>query len=307
MPLSVTIATGNGPHGTHGAERASGREEPTGGCSEVVSARSRPPVTTPLREPHGGHVMLSAPTTIRSGHDTDGDIDAYGVSEFARLHPRLVAIAHRIVGSRTEAEDIVQDAWLRWQTYDRTTVLNSTAFLVTTTTRLAINAAQSARARRESSVGHWLHEPVATSDDPALGAERREALELGIRLLLQRLSSTERAAYVLRRAFDYPYAEIATMLQLTEANARQLVSRASKHLAAGQRHPTDRAEQERLLRAFVAAAHDGDVAALERLFAGVTTGSPSCRHPEIGRESVSKPRLLVRSSPAARPPRRRGR
>jgi RNA polymerase sigma-70 factor (ECF subfamily) len=186
---------------------------------------------------------------------------------FAHARPRLLGIAYRILGSWAEAEDIVQDAWLRWQTYDRSIVLNSTAFLVTTTTRLAINAAQSARARRESYVGRWLSEPVDISDDPAMGAEQSEALELGVLLLLERLSPTERAAYVLRQAFDYPYSQIAGMLQLTEVNTRQLVSRASKHIAAERRHSVSTAEQQRLMNAFVAAARRGDVTALENLFA----------------------------------------
>jgi RNA polymerase sigma-70 factor (ECF subfamily) len=188
-------------------------------------------------------------------------------SDFTLLRPRLLGIAYRILGSWTEADDIVQDAWLRWQTYDRSTVLNPTAFLVTTTTRLAINATQSARARHETYVGRRFPEPGDTTDDPALGAERSEALERGILLLLQRLSPTERAAYVLRQAFDYPYSQIAGTLELTEANARQLVSRAGKHIAAERRQPANRAELERLVHAFVAAARHGDVAALKGLLA----------------------------------------
>src|SRR5262245_36681288 len=108
---------------------------------------------------------------------------------FGLIRPRLLVIAHRIVGSWTEAEDVVQDAWVRWQTYDRSLVRNSTAFLVTTTTRLAITAAQSARARHESYVGCWTREPVDPRDDPCIGAERSEALELAIVLLLKRLSA----------------------------------------------------------------------------------------------------------------------
>jgi RNA polymerase sigma-70 factor, ECF subfamily len=105
--------------------------------------------------------------------------------------------------SAAEAEDIVHDAWLRWQAADRSVVLNAQAFLATTTTRLAINFAQSARSRRETYVGPWLPEPVDTSADPALGAERGEAVELAVLLLLEKLSPKERAAYVLREAFDY--------------------------------------------------------------------------------------------------------
>ena len=213
--------------------------------------------------------MPTAPTTtIRSDRALidEGCLDD-AVTEFGRVRPRLLGIAYRILGNWTEAEDIIQDAWLRWQTYDRSRVVNSTAFLVTTTTRLALNAAQSARVRRESYVGRWLPESVDTGDDPTLGAERTEALELGILLLLQRLSPTERAAYVLRQAFDYPYSQIAEVLQTSEANARQLVSRAGKHLAEEPRQSATRSEQIRLVHAFVSASQRGEVAPLEHLFA----------------------------------------
>ena len=137
--------------------------------------------------------------------------------------------------SATEAEDLVQDVWLRWQGTDRSMVHNPGAFLATTTTRLAINELQSARARRETYIGPWLPEPVDTSADPFLGAERGEALELAVLMLMERLTPTERAAYVLREAFDYPYAQIADIRQSTEAAVRQQVSRARKVVAGASR------------------------------------------------------------------------
>ena len=155
-----------------------------------------------------------------------------GAAAFTRVRRRLFCIAHRVLGNWTEAEDVVQDAWLRWQGCDRSTVLNPTAFLVTATTRLAINAAECARARRESYVGEWTPEPVDAAADPASQAVRSNELELGMLLMTERLTSTERAAYVLREAFDYPYPRIAGMLRLSEANTRQLVCRAGKKLAA---------------------------------------------------------------------------
>jgi RNA polymerase sigma-70 factor (ECF subfamily) len=155
------------------------------------------------------------------------------LSAFMTVRPRLYAIAYRMLRSAAEAEDLVQDVWVRWQTADRTVVRDAAAFLATTTTRLAINVMQSARSRRETSVGSWLSEPVDTSADPRLGAERGEALALGVRVLLKRLSPTERAAYVLREAFDYPYRDIAKALRLGEANARQVVTRARQHVADG--------------------------------------------------------------------------
>jgi RNA polymerase sigma-70 factor (ECF subfamily) len=185
---------------------------------------------------------------------------------FVGVRPRLFGIAYRMLGTVDEAEDVVQEAWIRWQTTDRDVVLDPPAFLATTTTRLAINATQSARARRETYVGPWLPEPIDTSADPRLGAERGEALELAVLMLLEKLPPLERAAYVLREAFDLSYAEIADMIQVSEANARQLATRARKHLAAEHRTSVTAHEQRRLLGAFLAAAQAGDRSSLERLF-----------------------------------------
>ncbi|MFH8738372.1 RNA polymerase sigma-70 factor [Streptomyces sp. NBC_01003] len=187
------------------------------------------------------------------------------VSVFVGLRPRLFGIAYRVLGSAVEAEDVVQEVWLRWQKTDRSVVVSPAAFLSSTTTRLAINVAQSARVRRETYIGPWLPEPVDTSSDPEVGAQRAEALELAILLVLEKLTPTERAAYVLREAFDYAYAEIAEILQLTVVNVRKIVSRARTHLGAEQRGSVDAAEHRRLLETFVAAAQNGDIASLEAL------------------------------------------
>lgn len=218
-----------------------------------------------------------------------------GLSQFVAARPRLFGIAYRMLGSAAEAEDVVQDVWLRWQTADRSVVRNPQAFLATTTTRLAINVLESARSRRESYVGPWLPEPVDTSADAGLGAERNEALEFAVLLLLEKLSPKERAAYVLREAFDYPYQEIAEILKLNEANIRQLVTRARKHIADGRRVPVVPHEQERLLGAFVTAAQNGDLAALEGLFAADVVSYAdggglvrAARSPVVGRERVAK-------------------
>jgi RNA polymerase sigma-70 factor (ECF subfamily) len=179
----------------------------------------------------------------------------------------LVTIAARVVGNRAEAEDIVQDVWVRWQTCDRGTVVNPTAFLVAATTRMAINVTRSARARHESCARRSVPEPADARADPTTGPEQRDSLRVGLTLVVERLTPAERGAYVLRHAFDYSYAEIARLLRTTEANARQLVSRAGKRMStAGCRHaPT--AEPERLLGAFVSAAAHGDVTGLEAMFA----------------------------------------
>jgi len=186
-----------------------------------------------------------------------------GLSAFTSVRPRLFGIAYRMLGSAGEAEDIVQDVWLRWQSTNRSVIANPSAYLATTTTRLCINAATCARARRETYVGPWLPEPVDTSADPCLGAERDEALKLAVLVLLEKLSPTERGAYVLREE--------------------------------GRRTTVSSAEQGRLLAAFLDAARQGDMAALEGLFAeDVTSYSDgggmvrAARIPVVGRERVAK-------------------
>lgn len=217
------------------------------------------------------------------------------LAAFQAVRGRLFGIAYRMVGSATEAEDIVQDAWIRWQGTDRTVVLDPPAFLATATTRLAINALQSARAQRETYIGPWLPEPVDTSADPTLGAERAEALGFAVLVMLEKLTPTERAAYVLREAFAYPYEQIREIVQVSEPAARQLVSRARKHLTGDARREVSQSEQRRLLSAFLTAAKTGDLVELERLFAedvvSYTDGGGRVRaskFPVVGRLRVAK-------------------
>ncbi|MFI0511024.1 RNA polymerase sigma-70 factor [Streptomyces sp. WSLK1-5] len=219
---------------------------------------------------------------------------AEAVTTFVELRPRLFGIAYRVLGSATEAEDVVQEAWLRWQRTDRSAVHSPAAFLSSTTTRLAINVAQSARVRRETYIGPWLPEPIDTSLDAVAGAERAEALELALLLVLQKLTPTERAAYVLREAFEYGYSEIAEILRLTPVNARKIVSRARKHLTDEERDSVDVQEHRRLLDAFVAAAQEGDVASLEALLTpdavSLSDGNGlrgAARVPVVGRARVA--------------------
>ena len=225
---------------------------------------------------------------------------------FAEVRPRLFGIAYRLLGSWTEAEDVVQETWLRWQGTDRDVVRTPAAFLATTTTRLALNVAQSAHARRETYIGPWLPEPVDTSADPTIGAERDEAVELAVLLLLEKLTPTERAAYVLRESFSYPYPEIAEILQLSPANVRQLVSRARKHLATARREPVEPGTHRRLLEAFVRAAQTGDLVGLERVLAedAVSWSDGNgvrgvARRPVVGRVVVA--RFVAAFRPRFRP------
>lgn len=222
------------------------------------------------------------------------DLDA-AAAVFAGERRRLFGIAYRMLGTVADAEDIVQEAWIRWQHTDRSAVKEPAAFLTTVTTRLCINEAKSAHSRRETYIGPWLPEPVNTEDDPLLGAERGEALQFAVLLLLEKLTPTERAAYVLREALDYPYERIAVIVRSTAPAARQLVSRARKHLSGSRRTEVPASEHRRLLETFLTAAKSGDVGALEDLFASdvvsYTDGNGvklAARVPVRGRERVAK-------------------
>ena len=185
------------------------------------------------------------------------------VALFQAARPRLFGVAYRVLGSASEAEDVVQETWFRWHGTDRDKVRDVTAFLATTTMRLAINVLQSAHARREMHVDTWLVDQIDAAADPPADAEQREVLGAGVRVLMHKLSPAERAAYVLREAFDYPYGHIAQVLALSEANARQLVTRARRRLCGEHRRPVAAADHQRLLDAIVAAAQTGDLAPLE--------------------------------------------
>jgi RNA polymerase sigma-70 factor (ECF subfamily) len=199
--------------------------------------------------------------------DRAGEMSEAHAALFQTARPRLFGIAYRVLGSANEADDVVQETWIRWQGTDRSKIRDAAAFLATATTRLAINVAQSARARRETHIGPRLVDPVDAAANPSLDAEQSEALESAVLMLLQKLSPDERAAYVLREAFDYPYRHISHVFSLSEANARQLVTRARRRLCGGHRRPVGATEHQRLLDAFVAAAQTGDLARLEQLLA----------------------------------------
>ena len=192
--------------------------------------------TTPL--------LQTAPSVRLDAQNSDPDD---GVSVFISVRSRLFGIAYRMLGNAAEAEDIVQEVWLRWQSTNRSVVENAAAFLATTTTRLCINLAQSARTRRETCIETWLSEPVDDSCDPARSVEREQELKLAAVMLLEKLSPAERAVYLLREAFDYPYRQIAEMLCMEEANVRQLSCRARKRLADCRRMRSVAGEQEHRL------------------------------------------------------------
>ncbi|MEU1205324.1 sigma-70 family RNA polymerase sigma factor [Nocardia sp. NPDC005825] len=211
-------------------------------------------------------------------------------TDFHGLRPRLFGIAYRMLGRVADAEDVVQDVWLRWQNADRSQVRDRVAFLVTITTRLTLNAAGSARARREIPVDHWLPGQALTAEDPSMLSERSTDLENAVLLLLQRLSPNERAVFVLREAFDYPFRDIADRLGISEANARQMARRARTHLGQPRHVPVQRTARDRLMKAFLAAARDGEVGHLERLLTKDAMSAPTrARHTRSPRVEAAVP------------------
>jgi len=189
--------------------------------------------------------------------------------ELEALRRHGFGVAYRMLGSVSEAEDVAQEALLRL-THQEGPIDEPAAWMTTVATRLSINILKSARARRESYVGPWLPEPLV--EDPAPGpasrAELADSLSLALLVLLERLTPVERAAYLLREVFGYEYAEVAAVIERTEVNSRQLVTRARKHLEASRpRFDADEAAREALLERFLAAAEEGDMEALEELLA----------------------------------------
>lgn len=228
--------------------------------------------------------------------------------EFTAHRGRLFGLAYRMLGSAEEAEDAVQDAYLRWSGAERATIAHPGAWLAKVVTHLCLNRLTSARATRERYVGPWLPEPVLTGAGvpgaPGVGplesAERRDDVSTALLLLLERLTPAERAVYVLREAFGYPHREIAGVLDLGEANCRQLYGRAARRVAApgedgapARFDPPAPERRRALVESFVTAAREGDLAGLEKVLAAdVVWWSDgggrvsSARRPVRGRDAV---------------------
>jgi RNA polymerase sigma-70 factor (ECF subfamily) len=189
--------------------------------------------------------------------------------EFEELRPLLFSIAYRIIGSVTEAEDAVQETWLRYQE-SPTTPDSAKAFLSTVVTRISIDVLRSARVRREAYVGEWFPEPLLADpyEDPQRSAELADSVSMAALLLLERLSPLERAVFVLREVFGFGFAEIASAVGRSEAACRQLGARARRHMDDGRpRFEADRREREKLAARFFDALRDGDVDRLQGLLA----------------------------------------
>ncbi|MFI1283377.1 RNA polymerase sigma-70 factor [Streptomyces sp. NPDC020858] len=225
-------------------------------------------------------------------------------ADFEEHRPRMFGIAYRMLGSAAEAEDAVQDAYLRWAAADREDVEHPGAWLAKVVTNLCLNSLTSARARREAYVGPWLPEPVLTADGtlgPLQSAEQRDCVSMALLVLLEQLTPVERAVYVLREAFAYGHREIAGLLDLTEANCRQLYRRAAGRVAADRaaapepRFDADPERWQSLVETFLTAARDGDLARLEGLLTAdvryVSDGGGvvgAALRPVLGRDKVAR-------------------
>jgi RNA polymerase sigma-70 factor (ECF subfamily) len=207
--------------------------------------------------------------------------------EFQELRPLLFSIAYRILGSVGEAEDAVQETWLRYEG-SAAEPRSVKAYLSTTVTRIAIDVLRSARVRREQYVGDWLPEPLLDDpyDDPARVAELADSVSMAALLLLERLSPLERAVFVLREVFDFGFPEVASAVGRSETACRQLASRARRHMAAGRpRFAADRHEREQLASRFFDALRDGDIDGLQGLLASDVSmvGDGGGKAPQLAR------------------------
>ena len=234
----------------------------------------------------GNRAILGQSSAAAGGHagTRRSVLETMDIEDSFQTHrPRLFALAYRLLGSRADAEDVVQDAWLRWHQADRAAIRDPEAWLVTATTRLGIDRLRAVRARREHYPGPWLPEPVRIEQDeaanaaiddggadpgadPAGAAERAEQVSLAFLAVLERLGPEERAAFLLREVFDYEHARIAQLLGRNEAACRQMVHRARERVAAARpRFEVAPQQHRRLLERFMDAASRGDRGALEAL------------------------------------------
>jgi RNA polymerase sigma-70 factor (TIGR02957 family) len=214
---------------------------------------------------------------------------------FAAARPLLFTVAYEVLGSAAEAEDVVQDTWLRWSSADRGDVRDPKAYLVRITTNLALNRLRAARARRETYVGPWLPEPLLTSPDVAEEVEVAEAVSMALLVVLETLSPLERAVFVLREVFGFSHAEVAEALDRSEATVRQLAHRAREHVEARRpRFAADARTRREATERFTAATLTGDVEALMATLApGVTLLTDGGGRTKAARRPIIGPRKVA--------------
>lgn len=229
----------------------------------------------PAREPRVNNEVGAECLDSGGAVGWDGPVatDSARTDEFEQHRGVLTGVAYRMLGRISDAEDVVQEAWLRWNAESRADVRVPRAYLVRITTRLAIDRLRQSRTRRETYVGPWLPEPVVTDFGPAVPdtaerAELADSVSLAVLVVLESLSPLERAVFVLREAFGFPFGEIATVLERSEASVRQLATRARRHVEERRpRYDVDPAERRDLTERFLAAAAGGDFDALLALLA----------------------------------------
>ncbi|HVH21081.1 MAG TPA: RNA polymerase sigma factor SigJ, partial [Pseudonocardia sp.] len=231
-------------------------------------------------------------------------MDEPATAAFARERALLIGVAYRMLGSVNDAEDVVQEAWLRWARVDTGTVADPRAFLVRTVTRLAIDRLRRIKARRETYVGPWLPEPLLTGPDavaepvadPAADVDRAESVSMAMLVVLETLSPLERSVFVLHEAFGYPYADIGEMLGRNPATVRQLAHRAREHVQARRpRFEADATKRRAMTERFLQASLDGDMNSLLELLAPEATlwadgggKAKAPRRPIVGRDKIAR-------------------
>ena len=260
-----------------------------GRCGDVTFRAARIVTTVTSRSDEGENVSVASMSESTS------------VEAFEAHRPLLISVTYRMLGSLAEAEDVVQEAWLRWDRTDRTDIANVRAFLVRMTTRLAIDRLRRLKARRESYIGPWLPEPVLVERDVAEDIELAESVSLALLVVLETLSPLERAVFVLREAFGHSHAEIGEIIGRNEATVRQLARRARGHVEEGRaRFDADQTTRQRVTEQFLAACNNGDLNALMAVLApGVTLYADSGgrvrapRRPIEGADKVARFFLAV--------------
>ena len=273
---AVSDRAGCGQPGSGGrAVRRSGEriggagEEPDGRCDEAVAEAG----TTTRREArsvvvsqsgvlHGLTVRVLGAMAKSAEHDSMAGDDAARLAAFDQYRSLLFSVAYRMLGSVADAEDMLQETFIRWQQAPEEEIRSPRAFLVTIISRLCINQLQSARVQREEYVGQWLPEPIVTGpgSDPLELVRVDESLSMAFLVLLERLTPVERAVFLLREVFEYEYAEIATVLGESEANCRQILHRASQHVTTLRpRFKATQRQKSELLEGFLSATKSGDL------------------------------------------------
>ena len=223
-------------------------------------------------------------TKLQAGGDADP------LAAFSQYRGLLFSVAYRMLGSVADAEDMLQETFIRWQQAAKDEIRSARAFLVTVITRLSINQLQSARVRREQYVGEWLPEPLVTGpgSDPLGALKVDESLSMAFLLLLERLTPMERAVFLLREVFEYDYEEISRVLGQSEANCRQILRRARQHVGdMRRRFDASAGEHDDLLKQFLQAVRKGEIKGLVDLLA-----SDAVLHSDGGGKAIAQPRMV---------------